>query len=116
MRKIKVIVLWLSWHVFLGWLCWESVNGNIGAGNLLRFIAWALFVLVSSAVIVLHDDWDKMANDRTKPVIPPWLSFLSWSLMAFFLAWHGWIFTAIAFLMLSLIDVGLRTQPIEQKV
>jgi hypothetical protein len=73
-------------------LAYLAVNGNSGAGNLLKFSVWLLaIILICGTVAGFKGEPMSTTLDKIYTV---------WNLtIVGFLVWHGWIFTGIAFLL-----------------
>jgi hypothetical protein len=91
-RKVKYI----TFNGVIASLTYFAIAGNIGAGRLLVFTAWLYAVLFLLAAIAPKDATDQIRQKgRT---FPAWMSNGLACLIIAALVWHGWIFTAIAFL------------------
>lgn len=101
----------IPWAVLnggLAWCAWAGVHGNEGAGNLLAFAAWTFGVIQFTSGM---GDSVKSSAAKKGRNIPAWLSHGVGSAMIGFLVWHGWWWTAIAYLLAELGEAAIFRRP-----
>jgi hypothetical protein len=104
-------------HFFLRWAAknsglaccaWLGVNGNIGAGRLLAFVAWVFAV---SLTISNLDKRSRQSLAKKGRQIPARLSHGLGIAMICYLVWNGWWWTAIAFMLIELMEGMIYFKP-----
>jgi hypothetical protein len=107
---------WVKWFVFNGVLVasiyYGLFRGVDGAANVAQFIVWFSFVV---SLFLLSDDVVNESKQKIgELVVPVWLdSMLDVCLLAA-LAWHGWMWSAVAWVVHMILLQKLRG-PITEK-
>ena len=95
MHRLRRFSLWIILNGGMGWLAWEGIHGNKGPGNLLIFATWMFAI---SQFIAAVDNNAKTKIAKKGRSAPAWLSHGIGATMIAFLVWHGWIWTAVGYL------------------
>lgn len=107
--RLVRLISWTTLNGALVWCAWEGVNGNVGAGRVLVFVAWffvVVYCLVSAAP--KHLTAKAVAKGRS---VPARIAQGFDVIMIVFLVWHGWWFTGIAFVLTTILDTCLYSKP-----
>ena len=108
MRCLVRLCPWAAINGGLAWCAWAGVHGNEGAGRLLAFAAWTLGVI--QFIGGMSDEVKASAAKKGRSV-PAWLSHGTGTAMICFLVWHGWWWTAIAYLLAELGEAAIFHKP-----
>lgn len=108
MRRLVRLCWWAAINGGLAWCAWAGVHGNEGAGRLLAFAAWTFGII--QFVGGMSDDVKSSAAKKGRS-IPAWLSHGTGTAMIGFLVWHGWWWTAIAYLLAELGEAAIFHKP-----
>lgn len=101
MTKMGRLLKWAFLNGGLAVLVWLAVNGNEGASRLLVFVASVCGV--AQFITGFNEELREDARKRLKSrVVPACLSHGLGVGMAFFLVWHGWLWTGVVFLLAEL--------------
>jgi hypothetical protein len=112
--RLVRLFTWLCLNGALVWCAWEGVvSGNVGAGRVLAFAAWFFAVIYWLAAIAPKEVTAKaVAKGRS---VPAWVSHGFDAAMIVFLVWHGWWWTAVAFVLLTIAEAGIYHKPNDQE-
>lgn len=91
-KRFKRAAWWAITNAGLISLAYFGVNGDVGCARVLHFLA-PIYALALFAVFLPDAE---IAKQKPLPV-PSWLNALSGWGLVLFLVWHGWIWTALAF-------------------
>ena len=94
MKKSLKALIWFVQNILLCLLAWAAVQGSVGAGNLLIFVCWFLAILMFvGSTFAKQINFNASELERS---VPQSVSTIFDLVVAGFLVWHGWWFTAIA--------------------
>ena len=71
---------------------WYAVNGNIGAGNVVKLLAAVTAILCPMVILAFI-----ISPGNPVPKWREWMSHISDAATVSILAWHGWLWCALAF-------------------
>ena len=83
---------------------WKGIEG---AANIAQFYVWFAFTI---SLFMMSDDVVRSLQEKNGlPVIPAWLDGTVDFLMVAALAWHGWMWSAAAFIAHMMLMSRMRT-------
>lgn len=107
--KMTRFIKWLAINGAMVWCAWTAVGGSEGPGRVLAFVAWFHAAIYWLSALATHEATAKaVAKGRS---VPAWLSHGYNISMAIFLVWHGWWWTAIAFVLLTIAESAIYHNP-----
>ena len=108
-NRLVRLLRWAIINALMAWCAWEAViNGVMGAGRILAFVAWGLGPLMFLSACI--PDVKNAAAKRGRP-IPAWLSHGYGLTLLLFLVWHGWWWTSIAVLLAEIGEAAVFSKP-----
>jgi hypothetical protein len=96
-KVIKDLLIWLAVNTCMVLLVTAAASGVEGAGNLVRFIVWFMFIV--SFLVVLVPPSKERIEEADKPrSVPLWASVPVRLFLIGMIVWIGWWATAAAYL------------------
>ncbi len=100
------VAIWIVINGALAWCAWAGVHGNEGAGRVFAFVTWVFAIVETLGYIVCPEEVTKKIREPGRPV-PAWLSHGYDAIMIVFLVWHGWMWTAIGVLLMTIAEANI---------
>lgn len=102
---MKRFLLWLLINGAFASCAWLGVNGNIGAGRVFVFFAWLMAIMYSLCSLVPEEK--KVEIRKHGRSVPSWVSHGFDISICCLLIWHGWWFTGVAVILMTLAELGI---------
>ena len=106
--RLVRLFTWIIPNGAMVWCALVGVNGNIGAGRVLVLAAW-FFAVVNCLVAITSKHVAAKITAKGRSV-PAWISHGFDVAMIVFLVWHGWWFTGIAFILLTIAEADIYSE------